>query len=328
MLKILQRVEDRIAALEGSLLTIIVLVMLSLAVYNVFYRNILVPIQAKVTISAVATVQPPANEPSSAQVKPSESDNESFGGGFGSDPAAADDDGFGGGFGGGFGSEVKPAEDPGAGFGGGFGSEEKPAEDPGAGFGGGFGGGFGSDNAAASESESDDGFGGGFGGGFGDAKPTAEAPPADSPKPAPADSVVAEPTAFVAAVDRFVLALRVEWIDVLLRHLVLVCGFLGAMLATRRRKHITIDALSKVLPAKVLPYADGVTAALSAFICVILAISGWDFVKIGLEFPKELAWWADEWVFQLVFPIGFGLLAFHFLVRVAESVGELVEAKS
>ena len=115
-------------------------------------------------------------------------------------------------------------------------------------------------------------------------------------------------------------AVKLEWIDVLLRHLVLVVGFLGAMLATQRRKHITIDALSKVLPERFLPWIEAVTAALATAICGFLAVSGADLVSISREYPKELMWWADEWEFQMVFPIGFGLLALHFAIRVLESL--------
>ena len=114
--------------------------------------------------------------------------------------------------------------------------------------------------------------------------------------------------------------MKLEWIDILLRHLVLVVGFLGAMLATHRRKHITIDALSKIIPLRFHPWLDMVTGTLAAVICGFFAVSGRDLVMISREFPKEIMWWADEWAFQMVFPIGFALLSFHFTIRVFEAL--------
>jgi TRAP-type C4-dicarboxylate transport system permease small subunit len=191
--------------------------------------------------------------------------------------------------------------------------EAKPAEDDEA---GGFGGDFAAKPAADDEAA---GFGGGFGGDF--AGSTNE-PAVPTPTPVPLEQ--AEPVELSATaqlVDAFVMAVKLEWIDVVLRHLVLVVGFLGAMLATQRRKHITIDALSKVLPQRLLPWTEALTSLLAAVICGFLASSGADLVAISREFPKELTAWADEWMFQLVFPVGFALLCFHFGVRVLESIG-------
>lgn len=292
MLRWLQRVEDRLVVVEGWALSACVITMLLLAVYNIGYRNVLVPFQAQFPVpSEFSTVVESTAEP----VEQDEAE------------ADTDSEGFGGGFGGGFGEEpeaedTEAADDFAGGFGGGFGDEPAEQSEP------------------AGEEEGAEGFGGGFGGGFAD---TVEEE-AEATEVEPVAEEVVEPSGFALFLADVVKAMRLEWIDILLRHLVLVCGFLGAMLAAKRRKHITIDALSKVMPAKVLPVTESCTSALAAMICVILAISGWNLVEIGLEFPKELMSWADEWMFQLVFPIGFLMLAFHFGVRAFEGFGEVV----
>lgn len=56
-----------------------------------------------------------------------------------------------------------------------------------------------------------------------------------------------------------------------------------------------------------------------------MALSGWDLVEIGLEYPRNLIPWAKEWHFQLAFPLGWGLLAFHFLLRAIESARETID---
>ncbi len=280
-----------------------------------------------------------------------------FGGGFGEEPAKdaapggdaapkpTEGEGAGG-FGGGFGEagaagEVgegaqeappKPEDaapkDSAGGFGGGFGEEPakdaapegdaapKPPEGEGA---GGFGGGFG-EGAPAEGGDS-----GGFGGGFGEGDKGAQGEPAVQ-APAVAE-VVAPPEvggpppegSMAARVIVWIDALKQDWIDVLLRQLVVLMGFLGAMLATRRRKHINIDAISRLLPDQARRVMGVLVDGLSVVVCVFLAIAGGKLVQIGLEFPTELTEWADEWSFQLMYPAGFGLLAVHFGVRTAES---------
>lgn len=115
-------------------------------------------------------------------------------------------------------------------------------------------------------------------------------------------------------------ALRMDWIDPILRQLVIIVGFLGATLATQRRKHINIDALSKLLPEGPRKVSMLAVDALSLLACVVLAVAGGKLVALGKEFPSELFGEIDEWHFQLMFPVGFGLLGLHFLVRVLEDV--------
>ncbi len=335
MLKQIQRFEAFLERVEGGLLAILVVVMLSLAVYNVFYRNVLVPIQAaedtaEVEQAAPVEVQEPEKaeaEPEPAEEADSDSEESGFGGGFGDEAEeSGDSEGFGGGFGD---EEPEPAEEPAAepekpaddsgGFGGGFGDDEAPEAEPEAtddseGFGGGF------DDGEESEPESDDG---GFGGGFDDGETADKVTPEPAAVQAPVEtvSVLDKEHSFIY---KLIDSLKLEWIDVLLRQFVLLVGFLGAMLAARRRKHITIDALSKVVPERFLPGIEAITSLLAAVICVFLAISGWDLVQISLEYPKELMHWANESTFQMMFPIGFGLLSFHFSVRVLEHGAQMM----
>lgn len=307
MLDRLLKFELQLIRIESLLLVVFVLLMLGLATYNVFYRNVLVPIQVGMLTNAVTQSAPPPvsdAEPAVAPEEASADEASGFAGGFGGgfddvadDPAA----GFGGGFG-----EVAD-NDPAAGFGGGFGEEpeEQPSDDS-----AGFAGDFGDDSGA--------GFAGDFAGDFGEAtehEPEGTRAPAAEIGAASYEEANVEMPVLAKLID----AAKIEWIDVLLRQLVLFVGFLGAMLATHRRKHITIDALSKVLPPNVVGWVNVFTALVSLMICVVLAVAGADLVAISIEYPKELMSWANEWHFQLVFPLGFGLLALHFAIRAVES---------
>ncbi|MCA9652196.1 MAG: TRAP transporter small permease [Myxococcales bacterium] len=219
---------------------------------------------------------------------------------------------------------------------------------------GGFGGGFGGDEPAKAEpAKAEGGDFGGFGGGFDEGTP-AEAPaaedegedddglgdddfgdPEDQFANLPSIDAVAEvstdegplggpppPGSFAAWAVDFVDAIKLDWIDVFLRQLVIIVAFLGAMMATRRGKHINIDALSKVLPESARRVVPIVLNLASLGVCLMLASAGWDLVRIGQEYPKDLVPWAEEWKFQLMFPVGFGLMAVHFAMRLLESIVE------
>ena len=339
----LLRLESHLIRAESWLLVVMVLTMLLLGSYNVLYRNVLVAWQSSLSTSGPPVVEPPPVQPDPSKATPAAGDKKAggggFGGGFGEEeepegdeaPAADEADGFGGGFGEEEeepeGDEKTPAPEPDAkpadsadGFGGGFGDDEEGAEPDGDEAGGGFGGGFG-------DSESDgDGDGGGFGGGFGDGAPEVD----DGTDVAPAIRMPAAPKepeggpppegSFSANIMSLIDAIKLDWIDTLLRQLVIMVGFLGAMIATQRRKHINIDAASKLLPTKVRGWIAMAMNVLATGMSIALAVAGWKLVAISRAFPKEIIPHFDEWHMQLMFPVGFGLLALHFAFRVIEDL--------
>jgi TRAP-type C4-dicarboxylate transport system permease small subunit len=346
MLETILDLEKKLIRVETWLLVACVVAMLVLAGYNVAYRNLLVPWQTQLLTSgppATAT-SGDAEEKAESEEEPAgdaaeASDESDFEGGFGAPSEGEDASSDEGGFEGGFGApsdepEASEESDEEGGFEGGFGA---PPDDGGdaveSGDDGGFEGGFG----ATDEAESDDE--GEIGGGFG--ATDDETATDDSSEKVDADgeeldaSAVAEeagddiagPTggpppegSFADTMVGVIDAMKLAWIDVLLRQLVIISGFLGAMIAARRRNHITIDAVGKLLEGRPRHIVDAITSFVSTGVCLVLAVAGWDLVKIGLEFPTELLPWAQEWTFQLAFPIGFGLLALHFAIRVYESI--------
>jgi TRAP-type C4-dicarboxylate transport system permease small subunit len=392
-MKRLRELELRLIRAETVLIVALVLLMLGLAGYNVFYRNVLVPLQkhwahsgpvVETAVEPDAAAEPEPDSPDAGDVYgDAEEGDEGEAGGFGGAFGKADEDeGDAGGFGGAFGKadeDEGDAQDEGdadetGGFGGAFGSADEATDDDeddegdAGGFEGAFGeadeadeadededeaGGFGGAFGKADEAEKADGdeaggFGGafgkadedgdeGFGGAFGqvdeeeeddeeeddDDDPFASLPEIDrgaddplideGPKGGPPP-----PGSFAAWAVDFIDAIKLDWIDIFLRQLVIIVAFLGAMLATRRRKHINIDALSRVLPTSAVRWVSMGTNLLAIVVCLVLAGAGLELVKISRAHPKELMPWADEWTFQLMFPIGFSLLALHFIVRLLE----------
>ena len=108
------------------------------------------------------------------------------------------------------------------------------------------------------------------------------------------------------------------WADIFLRHLVLWVGFIGASLATRDEKHISIDALSRLVPERSLPYVKLVVDAVTLFICVVLANAGYMFLGYEIEANTILFNDMPAWPFQLIIPLGFALIAFRFFLKILE----------
>jgi TRAP-type C4-dicarboxylate transport system permease small subunit len=143
------------------------------------------------------------------------------------------------------------------------------------------------------------------------AKKSADAIPQGGPPP---------PGSFAAWAVAFIDDLKLDWIDIFLRQLVIIVAFFGAMLATQRGKHINIDALSKMLPPRARRVVGVLLPLTAVAVCLVLARAGWDLVRISREYPKDLLPSVPEWSLQLMFPVGFGLLAVHFVVRAVEAV--------
>jgi TRAP-type C4-dicarboxylate transport system permease small subunit len=102
------------------------------------------------------------------------------------------------------------------------------------------------------------------------------------------------------------------WGDDLLRHGVLWISILGASRATLEKKHIRIDLLPKVLPARMSFIADFLCCFLSFLVCVVLFWASWNFVQ-GERLAGHTAFASiPYWWVELIFPIGFAIMALRF----------------
>jgi TRAP-type C4-dicarboxylate transport system permease small subunit len=102
--------------------------------------------------------------------------------------------------------------------------------------------------------------------------------------------------------------------DSLGRHLVLYITFFGAALAADSQRHIRIDTLAAWLPRVWLERLHRPLNVIAMLICAALTHAAARF-------------WLDEWQYaavaerwqallNLIIPVGFGLLALHFLLAV------------
>ena len=106
-----------------------------------------------------------------------------------------------------------------------------------------------------------------------------------------------------------------SWADPLLRVMVLWAGLLGAVVATKMDKHISLDLASHLLPKGIFRWLRVVRHVFAAGVCLVLAWVAADFVRqeAAQGSGQEMAGLAS-WQLNLIFPIAFGGIALRFLL--------------
>lgn len=122
--------------------------------------------------------------------------------------------------------------------------------------------------------------------------------------------------AFLQVVLRNFFSFGFLWADILLRHLVLWIGFLGAALATSQERHISIDALTRFLPVRLKHAMRVFTNLFAALVCYYLMTAAITFVQSEIDAGTTVYANIPGWYAEVIIPVGFGLLMIHFFVRV------------
>jgi C4-dicarboxylate transporter DctM subunit len=92
-------------------------------------------------------------------------------------------------------------------------------------------------------------------------------------------------------------------------HLTLIVGLVGASIAAREGKLLTL-ATGTMLPEGRWRTIAGVAAALvGATVSTVLAIGGWGLVQFKIQSGQTIAYGIPYWWFYLAFPVSFALIA-------------------
>jgi TRAP-type C4-dicarboxylate transport system permease small subunit len=104
------------------------------------------------------------------------------------------------------------------------------------------------------------------------------------------------------------------WADPLMRHIVLWLGALGAALATAHVQHISVDALSRFLPARWRRARRLVVYGATSVVSCALLVATVRLIVDERNFGEVAFLGIRTWVLQLVLPFSFGLIAYRILV--------------
>lgn len=122
--------------------------------------------------------------------------------------------------------------------------------------------------------------------------------------------------AFLQVLLRNLWGLGLPWLDILLRHVVLWLGIVGASLATRMKRHIRIDVLHRQFPLRPQRIVERGVLLFAAAVSMLLGLGAVDLVWQEWAAGSVAFGSVPTWVLQLVLPVGFAILTFRFVVQV------------
>lgn len=114
------------------------------------------------------------------------------------------------------------------------------------------------------------------------------------------------------------------WADPLIRVLVLWVGMLGAVAASRGDRHITIDALSRLLSGRARAAVGVAVHAFTAAVSALVAYHSWRFVETEREFESMAFLGIPAWTLQIILPVAFGLIAVRYALITVGDAGVLL----
>ena len=121
------------------------------------------------------------------------------------------------------------------------------------------------------------------------------------------------------------------WADPLMRHLVLWLGAFGAALASARMRHISVDALSRLLPERFHPLRRFIVYVITAIAGYLLVVATVRLVLDERQYPEVAFLGIQTWMLEAVLPIAFAIITYRTLVGLflgRESAETQIETES
>ena len=102
-------------------------------------------------------------------------------------------------------------------------------------------------------------------------------------------------------------------IEIINRNLLVICGTMGAVIATSKLRHIKVDALTPVMSKRIVSLLCFPLTLFSALVCAVMCYHAVIFVMDEWQYiPVNERWTLP---FTLIYPLGFFLLGLHFLLN-------------
>jgi TRAP-type C4-dicarboxylate transport system permease small subunit len=102
-------------------------------------------------------------------------------------------------------------------------------------------------------------------------------------------------------------------IEIINRNLLIICGAMGAVIATSKLRHIKVDALTPFMSKRLMSRLRCPVALFSALVCTLMCYHACIFVFDEWQYVPANERWTLP--FTLIYPFGFGLLGFHFMLN-------------
>lgn len=102
--------------------------------------------------------------------------------------------------------------------------------------------------------------------------------------------------------------------DALLKTLVLWVGMIGAVVASRERRHITIDVLSRFLAPRTQRYLEILIDAVVVVVCAMLAVLSMRMLLVDYEAGTTAFSGVPTWLLESILPLAFTIISLRYLV--------------
>jgi C4-dicarboxylate transporter, DctM subunit len=104
----------------------------------------------------------------------------------------------------------------------------------------------------------------------------------------------------------------------LLQQLVLWLAFVGGLVATRERKHLTLSTVALFEHTRLERVARLLAGCVAATVSVVLAYASAQLVQVNREQGKTLVLGIPEWASECIMPVALGLMALRFAWQASE----------
>ena len=122
---------------------------------------------------------------------------------------------------------------------------------------------------------------------------------------------------FLPAFETFLRAVQLPGIPssaIIVQHLTLWIGFIGAVLATRQNKLLSLTTQPLFEQEKKIKAGRWLAKTISFMVVLALTWGSWKLVQIEFQFPRNLAPGIPIWLGQAIMPLGFGLIALQIYI--------------
>ena len=133
--------------------------------------------------------------------------------------------------------------------------------------------------------------------------------------------------AFSQVVMRNVFNAGIPWADTVVRYMVVWVGFLGAALATRLERHLTIEVLTKYMPERIRHLTAVSVKLFASVVCWFLFQASIRFLLDEQSTGEQFLGLFPSWIALSIIPITFILIPFHFLFTIARDVNYFLKGK-
>jgi C4-dicarboxylate transporter, DctM subunit len=117
------------------------------------------------------------------------------------------------------------------------------------------------------------------------------------------------------------LPVRVSGADSLIRHLTLIIGMLGGLIAARESRLLSISSFTQFMPARITRWTNLFAGVAATAVTTYLAVAAFQLVGFEQEADNRMALGIPIWLALAIMPACFGLIAFRILWQSAPGWG-------